>query len=163
MNRIAIATMVLAAGVALMPALAQDTAPPAPAPAAAPAEPAPAATVAAPAVAPAPANTGRLYIAYPANPRATFPSQLALNGSWSANTVAPGSCQYFDLAPGSYSIATLSTSKATVDIAAGDSKFVELQIRKEAFGDDKRDTTAPRTVDKLADTSTCQHADAPGS
>ncbi|MEI9993181.1 MAG: hypothetical protein WDM91_01190 [Rhizomicrobium sp.] len=145
MDRIRIAAALLGAALVSAPALAQDAPPPA---------------VAAPAV--APATTGRVYIAYPQDPRATFPSQLSLNGAWSSNSVAPGSCEYFDLPPGSYKLATLSTTKLDVDVALGDAKYVELQIRKESFGDQRRDTTTPKLVDKPADTSTCQHADAPG-
>ena len=132
------------------PALAQDSTPPAP-----PAPPAPVAP------APPPATTGRIYISYAVQPHADFPSQFALDDAWLSNAIAPGTCIYFELPPGSHTLHTLAETKLTADLTAGASKYVELFIRHTYVQGTAQDTITPRFADSIADTGACKATDAP--
>ena len=111
----------LGAAALAVPALAQDTTPATPpATAAAPAPPVPAAP---------PANTGRLYISYPVLSSATYDANLAIDDAWLADPIKSGSCVYFDLPLGDHKLHTTTTPAWHVTLAAGDSKYAELQYR----------------------------------
>ena len=122
LDRISVA--LLGAILLAVPALAQEATPAAPAaPAAAPETPAPP-----PAPAP-PANTGRVYISYPVLSKATYDANVAIDEAWLADPIKSGSCVYFDLPVGDHKLHTTTTPAWHVTLAAGDTKYAELQYR----------------------------------
>ncbi|HXC57478.1 MAG TPA: hypothetical protein VNU97_19420 [Rhizomicrobium sp.] len=145
LNRIAAA--LLGVGIVVAPALAQITPVPPPA---APAAPAPANTTA----------TGRVYVSYPPQTHAD-PSLLAVDDAWLSDTVGAGACLYFDLPPGSHSLRTTAPTKLEIALAAGDVKYVELQVRHVYVDGRPLDTIYVRPVPSIADTSTCKATSAP--
>jgi hypothetical protein len=147
-----IAIALLASTLLLGTALAQDTSP-APPPAA------PATPPAAPA-APA-ANVGRLYIAYPQQPHADYPSHLAIDDAWFADTLAVGNCIYFDLPAGSHVLHTVADPKLSFDLAAGGSKYVELRVRHTYVDGGPQDDIYPHAADTLANAAACTAATPP--
>ncbi|MEI9886676.1 MAG: hypothetical protein WDN08_09275 [Rhizomicrobium sp.] len=116
MTTIRLAAALLAATVLAVPAFAEDPAP---------------ATPAAPAIAPpvAPPTTGRVYISYPAQDKATYDSQFAIDDAWLADAIKPGTCVYFDLPPGKHTMHTTATANWYVELAAGDAKYADLKYR----------------------------------
>lgn len=155
MKRISIAAALLAAGAMVAPAFAQDTtpAPPPPAPVTPPAAPAAPAGPAAIA-----AGMGRLYISYPTQEHGDFSSQLAIDDAWQSSAVAPGTCIYFDLPPGSHGVHTLVDPKLNIDVTAGASVYVELHVRHTFAGGKAQDDTYPKVLSAIDSTSACQLA-----
>jgi hypothetical protein len=145
-----VATALLCTSLLVGSALAQETPPP---PAAAP--PASAAPAA------APPNTGRLYIVYPQQPHADYPSHLAIDEAWFADTLAAGNCIYFDLPPGSHVLHTVADPKLSFDLAAGATKYVELRVRHTYVGGAPQDDIFPRSADKIDNLAACTAATPP--
>ncbi len=117
MTTIRLAAALLAATVLAVPAFAEDPAP---------------ATPAAPAIAPpvAPPTTGRVYISYPVQDKATYDSQFAIDDAWLADAIKPGTCVYFDLPPGKHTMHTTATANWYVELAAGDGQICRSQISR---------------------------------
>jgi hypothetical protein len=144
-----IAAAVLGTSLLTGSAFAQETPPAAPSP---PAASAPAAL---------PANTGRLYIAYPHQPHDDYPSHLAIDDAWFADTLAANACIYFDLPAGDHTLHTTADPRLNFALAAGAVKYVELHVRHTYVGNSPQDDIIPRSADTLDNLAACQAATPP--
>jgi hypothetical protein len=134
-------------------ALAQETPPAAP--------PSEAAPPAASAPGAPPSNTGRLYIVYPQQPHADYPSHLAIDDAWFADTLAAGNCIYFDLPPGSHVLHTVAIPKLSFSFAAGATKYVELRVHHSYVQGSPQDDILPRSADTIENLAACTAATPP--
>lgn len=107
------------------------------------------------------AGMGRLYIARTPDPHVGFDVPIGIDGKRGTAGLAPGACFYVDLPPGSHTVHAMNEHDPSVDLAAGETKYVRVVTTTKQIGQGEMDQLVPEPVSRLDDTSTCEPMPAP--